>query len=56
MRSLTMMMGFAWLFAGSAGHADTRLPTGQLLTPLAVPGARFSPLMARTVQCPDAPE
>ena len=47
MRMLKMMLGCAGLLASAAWSVNTRLPTGQMLTPLAVPGARFTPLVAR---------
>ena len=47
MRLTTMTIALAALMAGTVSDAETRLPTGQLLTPLGVPGARFSPLTTR---------
>ena len=52
MRLTTMTIALAALMAGTASGADTLLPTGQLLTPLGVPGARFSPLTTRVGPLP----
>ena len=55
MLTLKLVMGCAGLFASAALAAPPaiiRLPTGQALTPLAVPGARFTPLEAHTGPVP----
>jgi DNA-binding beta-propeller fold protein YncE len=42
------VLAFAAALGGSAQAAGQELPTGQRLTPMAAPGARFEPLVVRT--------
>jgi DNA-binding beta-propeller fold protein YncE len=52
MRLTTMTIALAALMAGTASGGETRLPTGQLLTPVGIAGARFSPLTMRVGPLP----
>lgn len=49
--SATMLLGLP--LAAAAQEVVQHLPTGQTLTPLAAPGARFEPLVTRTGPLPD---
>jgi len=54
-RRIFLALGYIVLSAGVAAQtpAAQRLPTGQTLTPLAAPGAVFTPLVAHTGPFPD---
>ncbi|MFM9829784.1 MAG: bifunctional YncE family protein/alkaline phosphatase family protein [Sphingomonas sp.] len=52
--TISGVLGVALMAASAAaGDAPQHLPTGQSLTPLAAPGARFEPLVTRTGPLPD---